>query len=83
MLAKYFLVGVIVAGSVLAQIPFARPAFGKFEVATIKPTAPDWDGGNVIRMESTNRFAVLNYTLKRLVAAAYNLTPGTISGGPA
>jgi uncharacterized protein (TIGR03435 family) len=66
----------LAAGGALAQAPAG------FEVATIKPTAPDWDGGRVIRMESANRFVAWDYTLKSLVGAAYNLTPSAISGGP-
>lgn len=72
----------VVAAGAFAQAPPPRPAFDAFEVATIKPAAPNSDAGNVIRMESTNRFAVLNYTVKKLVGAAYNLTPRTIAGGP-
>ena len=68
---------------VLAQLPAARPAFEAFEVATIKPTDPDDRGGRFITMQGAHRFVVKNYTLKRLVGAAYNLTPRAISGGPA
>jgi uncharacterized protein (TIGR03435 family) len=66
---------IFTANAAFAQAP-------AFEVATVKPTPPDWDGGKVIRMESADRFAARNYTLKALVGAAYNLTPSTISGGP-
>ncbi len=33
-------------------------------------------------MQGTNRFVVKYYTLKLLIAAAYNLSPKVISGGP-
>ena len=54
-----------------------------FEVATIKPTPPDAKAGRYITMQGTNRFIVKYYTLKLLIAAAYNLSPKVISGGPA
>lgn len=66
----------LIAGAALAQTP-------AFDVATVKPTPPDWDAGNYITMKSTNRFEAKAYTVKRLVAAAYNLNPKAISGGPA
>jgi hypothetical protein len=66
----------------LAQAPAARPAFDAFEVAAIKPSAPDDSGGRFITMQGGHRFVVKNYTLKRMVGAAYNLTQSAISGGP-
>jgi len=64
----------------LAQAPAARPAFEAFDVATIKPAAPE--PGRFIRMQSAHRFYAKGYTLKLLVGAAYNLNPHAISGGP-
>ena len=65
-----------------AQSPATRPAFNEFEVAAIKPAAPD-SQGRYIRMQSAHRFVAKNHTLKTLIEAAYNLTPRAISGGPA
>jgi uncharacterized protein (TIGR03435 family) len=62
-----------------AIIQGAGPAF---EVATIKPTALDAKAGRYITMQGTNRFVAKYYTLKLLIAAAYNLSPKVISGGP-
>jgi uncharacterized protein (TIGR03435 family) len=73
---------IIVAGGMFAQSPAARPAFDAFEVATIKPTPPDYQGGRFIAMQSAHLFGAKNYTLKALVGAAYNLTPRAVSGGP-
>jgi uncharacterized protein (TIGR03435 family) len=53
-----------------------------FDVATIKPTPPDAKAGRYITMQGTNRFVVKYYTLKLLIAAAYNVSPKVISGGP-
>jgi uncharacterized protein (TIGR03435 family) len=63
-----------------AAVQDSAPAF---EVATIKPTPPDAKAGRYITMQGTNRFVAKYYTLKLLIAAAYNLSPKVISGGPA
>ena len=66
----------------LAQSPATRPKFDAFEVATIKPVASDVKAARFITMQGTHRFVEKDYTLKLLIAAAYNLNPRTISGGP-
>jgi uncharacterized protein (TIGR03435 family) len=73
---------IVAAAGMFAQSPVPRPAFDSFEVATIKPAAPD-SRGRYIRMQSAHRFFAKDYSLKALVGAAYNLTPQAISGGPA
>jgi len=74
---------VVAAGEMLAQFPAARPAFDAFEVATIKPTTLDWPAdGRFMRMQTAHMFVARNYTLRVILAAAYSLTPGAISGGP-
>jgi uncharacterized protein (TIGR03435 family) len=55
----------------------------EFEVATIKPTAPDDRSGRYIRMQSTHQFLAKGFAVRALVSAAYSLPPGAISGGPA
>jgi len=64
-----------VAGSTGATAP-------AFDVATIKPTPPDAKSGRYIMMQGTNRFVAKYYTLKLMIAAAYDLSPKVISGGP-
>src|SRR5215469_17547026 len=59
-----------------------RPSFNAFEVAAIKPTAPD-ENSRFMKMQGTREFVAKNYTVKVLIAAAYNLTPQAVSGGPA
>ena len=54
-----------------------------FEVATVKPVPSDAHKGRFIVMQGINRFIEKDYTLKLLIAAAYDLTPRAISGGPA
>jgi uncharacterized protein (TIGR03435 family) len=71
------------ASGAFAQTPAGRPVFDEFEVATIKPTAPDWTSGRFMRMQTAHQFVARNYTLRVILAAAYNLTPKAISGGPA
>lgn len=64
------------------QAASARPAFDSFEVATVKPTGPN-PAGRWIRMQSANLFEARNHALKTLIAAAYDVSPAAISGGPA
>jgi len=61
---------------------FAQPAATGFEVATIQPTAPGVQG-RWIRMLTPHEFEAKNHALKTLLAAAYDLNPRAISGGPA
>ena len=72
----------LAVSATLAQTPNPRPKFDTFEVATIKPTDPDAKSGRYIIMQGNNRFVEKAYTLKLLIAAAYDLNPKTISGGP-
>ncbi len=74
---------ILASFGIVTQLPVPRPKFDAFEVATIKPVDPDAKAGRYIVMQSTHRFFAKNYTLKLLIAAAYNLNPRTISGGPA
>src|SRR4051794_6314454 len=52
-----------------------------FEVATIKQAAPDDRGGRYLTMQGAHQFIAKNYSLKYMVAAAYNLNPRAVSGG--
>jgi uncharacterized protein (TIGR03435 family) len=67
----------------LAQTGVAPAAGLAFEVATIKPVESDAKKGRYIVMQGVNRFVEKDYTLKLLIAAAYDLNPEAISGGPA
>jgi len=74
----------ILATRLAAQNP-PRPAFDSFEVATIKPASPEDQKAarRYIRMQSAHAFQAKNYTVDGLIAAAYDLNPKMISGGPA
>jgi uncharacterized protein (TIGR03435 family) len=74
---------ILAASGAVAQSPVPRPKFDAFDVATIKPVGPDDGKGRFIKMDGPDRFVVKDYTLKLLIAAAYDLNPKTISGGPA
>lgn len=76
-------IGLILFAAALASAQTIRPAFSGFEVATIKPAGPDPKAGRYIRMQSAHRFEVRNYTANGLIAAAFDLNPRAISGGPA
>jgi uncharacterized protein (TIGR03435 family) len=71
-----------IAGGMLAQSTAVRPSFAEFEAASIKPSLPG-TAGRWIRMQSAHEFTAKNHALKTLIAAAYNLNPKAISGGPA
>jgi uncharacterized protein (TIGR03435 family) len=73
--------GISVCGA-FAQTTAPRPKFETFEVATIKPMDPNAKAGRYITMQGNNHFIEKAYTLKLLIAAAYDLNPRTISGGP-
>ena len=64
------------------QTPAPRPKFDQFDVATIKPVEYDPKGGRYIVMQGNNRFVCKDYTLKLMIAAAYELNSREISGGP-
>src|SRR5881296_1021013 len=52
-----------------------------FEVATIKPTPPDFRA-RYMTMQGAHQFVAKGYTVRFLVSAAYNLPPRAITGGP-
>ena len=66
-----------------AQSPAPRPKLDAFEVATVKPVESEPRSGRYITMQGNNRFVEKDYTLELLIAAAYDLNPRTIFGGPA
>lgn len=70
------------SGGLQTQPASPRPQFDSFEVATIKPVQSDRKAGRFIIMRGTDTFVSKNYTLKLLIAAAYELNPREISGGP-
>lgn len=73
----------VAASGLQGQTTAPRPVFQAFEVATVKPVDPDHpESARYYRMQGADRFVVVNYTLKLLIAAAYDLNPRTISGGP-
>ncbi len=63
-----------------AQVAAAPQAF---EVATVKAVDAGPRDGHFVKMEGTNRFVAKNFTLQLMIAAAYNVNPKVISGGPA
>src|SRR5215510_11732950 len=65
----------------VSAIPSLRQA-SSFEVASIRPSDPDDRSGKFIRMQNPQRFETRNYTVKEMIAAAYNLPNRAISGGP-
>ena len=74
--------GAIVLGTAAQTPPVARPKFDAFEVATVKPVDPDATSGRLFKMDGPHRWVATNFTLKNLIALAYDMNPKTISGGP-
>jgi uncharacterized protein (TIGR03435 family) len=76
------LVALVCSGGAAVAQTAAPAAPPEFVVATIKPVDPGPKAGRFFKMESENRFHAINFSLKLLIAAAYDLNPRTISGGP-
>ncbi len=72
----------ISSGGMQTQLQAPRPKFDAFEVATIKPVDPGPKAGRYIIMQGQDAFVAKNYTLTLLIAAAYDLNPHMVLGGP-
>lgn len=79
----------LLMSAVVAQSPAPSPAQASpaqaspaFEVATIKPVPPDTRASQYIVMQGKDRFVAKHYTLKLMIAAAYDVSPKAISDGP-
>ena len=79
---KNTLAAVITATLIASGQTPRRPKFDQFEVATIKPAGTQ-PGGRWIRMQSVDRFEARNHAVRTLIAAAFEMSPQAISGGPA
>jgi uncharacterized protein (TIGR03435 family) len=80
-----YAIKILIVASLLLSLAVITDAQNQplaFEVASIKPTPPDWGRGRFATMQGAHQFVARNYTLKYMVAAAYSVTPRTISGGP-
>lgn len=53
-----------------------------FDVATIRAVDPPLKSGRYLTMQGTHRFVARNFTLRLLLAAAYDVNPIAITGGP-
>ncbi|SFS10068.1 soil-associated protein, TIGR03435 family [Granulicella pectinivorans] len=54
-----------------------------FDVATVKLVDPGPRASRILKMDGTKHFVAQNFTVKLLIAAAYDLNAKEISGGPA
>lgn len=78
MAPRYPLLILVACASALGQAPFES-----FEVAAIKSTPPGWNGGRFMGMQTAHEMVIRNYTLKSMIAAAFNVSFSAIQGGPA
>jgi uncharacterized protein (TIGR03435 family) len=81
--ATALLIALISPFPALGAITPWRPlqAAAPFEVASIKPTPPDFRA-RYMTMQGAHQFVAKGYTVRFLVSAAYNLPPRAITGGP-
>lgn len=83
MIRQIAITALVLSGCGIFAQPDAPPTrFDAFEVATVKPVDVDAKAARFITMQGTHRFVVKAYTLKLMIAAAYDLNPRTIAGGP-
>ncbi len=82
---RHIQIAILLMSVGLCALPAAaqRPEFDAFEVATVKPVDSDQHAGRFFKMDGTHRWIATNYTLTNLIALAYDMSPRTISGGPA
>ena len=78
MLRSAFLVLLLTSGSISAQIPAPLA----FEVATINPVDSQPKDSRFMTMEGPKRFLAKNFPLRLLIAAAFDLNPRAVIGGP-
>ena len=71
--------GMLLAWVAAVAIPTAQAP--SFEVATIKPTPPDFNGGMFETMRG-RQYTVRNYTARDLLIAAFQIHRSAIFGGP-
>ena len=67
----------------LAGTGMAQKTAPEFDVATVKLVDPGPKAGRMVKMDGTKRFVARDFTVKLLIAAAYDLNAKEISGGPA
>ncbi len=65
------------------QTTAPRPKFETFDVATIKQVESTGKSDHYILMQGIHRFVEKDFSLKQMIAWAYDLNPKAVSGGPA
>ena len=88
-MSRRYLIVVLILWAIALHAQGVAPAaasppssFDAFEVATVKRVVADAKAGRLFRMDGDHRWVATNYTLKNLIALAYDMNPRTISGGP-
>jgi uncharacterized protein (TIGR03435 family) len=72
----------LVEAGAQSPAPQVRASQPVFDVATVKLVPHEQKSSRYIKMDGLHRFVAKDYTLKLLIAAAYDLNSRTISGGP-
>src|SRR5260370_19133950 len=68
--------------SALAQAPAAPDSSLKFEVASLKPSAPGGRGGGIRPAPGGERYLATNVSLNGLITVAYRIKAEQVAGGP-
>ncbi|HLW76795.1 MAG TPA: TIGR03435 family protein, partial [Bryobacteraceae bacterium] len=77
-----FLAAIALATCAIAQVNLQVPPDLKFEVASLKPAAPDQRGAGIRPAPGGERYVASNATLKTMLSVAYRIRPEQITGGP-
>ncbi len=78
----FLAIGILNAPTVRAQSPSAAPAPLKFEVASLKPSAPGGRGGGIRPGQGGERYDATNVSLRLLITVAYRVKDEQVAGGP-
>jgi hypothetical protein len=81
-LLRVVAIGLAASPASRAQSP-SPPASLRFEVASLKPSAPGGRGGGVRPAPGGERYLATNSTIKNLITVAYRIKSDQVTGGPA
>ena len=74
---------VVCVSPLLAQAPAAIPPDLRFEVASLKPSAPGGRGGGIRPAPGGQRYVANNIPIKAMIQVAYRVKAEQVVGGPA
>ena len=78
---RFLLTICMLAFTALAQAPASKAPLA-FEVATVRPTAPDTRGGGIRPMPAGQGYVASGIPLKLMIRLMYTITDSQVVGGP-